>query len=80
MLQANDEHYPAVPIQTHRHTCAQSFRTSSVHSTKYLFAMYLLCARNDVRCFDSNINFILALIKPGDKQGKYRNSQNIATQ
>lgn len=70
MLQANDEHYPAVLTQTYRHTRTQSLRTSSVHSTKHIFTKYLLCARNDVRCCDNYINFILALKKPKDKEDK----------
>lgn len=70
MLQANDEHYLAVPTHnthtTRTHT-PQGFRMSSINSTKQIRTEYLLRVRNNVRCFDNNINLILALKKPTDK-------------
>lgn len=74
MLQANDEHYPAISTQIHTDTCRNTHTHTKLQNNFYslnqTFIECPLSARNNVRYSDNKINLILPLKKPRDKQDK----------
>lgn len=75
MLQAADERYPAVPTQTHRetHTHTQLQNKFCLLDDTNIYWVPTICQKQCQVCFfDNNINLILFLKKPREKQNKYK--------